>query len=300
MTWFFLVLMIVVYTLQSFLTRLYSDHYPGDPDMASPVFTLVSGIAVVIASFAVSGFRFHADWQTLVFGAVGGIAMVVYNNSIMKSIQNGPYSVMMVFQISGAIIIPLFVAAAVFDDHISLVQIICIAVVLVSVYLISKKDGETEFKKGFWGASLALGIANGVYGSLLNVQQRVTGAEQKEEMLAVIFGVAVLISGARLAFEQKKNFFRVMKQTKISAVYLAACSVVVVAGLFLLTALIGMMDLAILYTFDSSGMLVLSVICSWIFLKEKLSLTNALGCALMCLALICMSGWDWILSLFAR
>ena len=297
MSWIFLIFMIVVYTLQSFLTRLYSDHYPGDPDMASPVFTLVSGIAVVIASFAVSGFRCEADWQTLVFGAVGGIAMVVYNNSIMKSVQNGPYSVMMVFQISGAIIIPIFSAALIFGDPISPVQIICIAVVLISVYLISKKDGESEFKKGFWLASFALGIANGVYGSLLNVQQRVTGAEQKEEMLAMIFVTAVMISGTRLAFEQKKNFFRVMKQTKISALYLAACSVVVVVGLFLLTALIGMMDLAILYTFDSSGMLVLSVICSWLFLKEKLSRVNALGCVLMCLALICMSGWDWILSL---
>lgn len=292
--------MIVVYTLQSFLTRLYSDHYPGDPDMASPVFTIVSGIAVVIASVVATGFRFEADWQTLVFGVLGGVAMVIYNNSIMKSVQNGPYSVMMVFQISGAIIIPIFSSALIFGDHISVVQIICIAVVLVSGYMISKKEGESEFKKGFWLASIAMGIANGVYGSFLNIQQRVTGEGQKEEMLAVIFGVAVILSSIRLATQQKKEFFHVMKQTKQSAVYLALCSVTVVAGLFLLTALIGMMNLAVLYTFDVSGMLVLSVIASCIFLKEKISWLNVVGCVSMSLALICMSGWDWILSLFAR
>ena len=59
--------------------RLYSDHYPGKPEMVAPVFTIVSGIAVVVVSFAVSGFSFVADWQTLLFGAAGGIAMVVYN-----------------------------------------------------------------------------------------------------------------------------------------------------------------------------------------------------------------------------
>lgn len=299
MSWFFLTLMILVYTLQSFLTRLYSDHFPGKPSLAAPVFTIVSGIAVVIASWAVSAFRFAISWQTLVFGAVGGIAMVVYNESIMKSVQRGPYSVMMVFQISGAIIIPIFSAALIFGEPISAVQVICILTVLVSVYLVSKKDGEEKVQKGFWVASFALGIANGVYGSLLNVQQEVTGAGEKEEMLAVIFGVAVIISATRLALQQKKNFFSVMKQTKVSAFYLLLCSAVVVAGLFLLTALIGMMDLAILYTFDSSGMLVLSVIASCIFLKEKISRLNVIGLVTMCLALICMSGWDLIVSLFA-
>ena len=298
MSWFLLILMIVVYTLQSFLMRLYSDHYPGKPEMVAPVFTIVSGIAVVVVSFAVSGFHFEADWQTLVFGALGGIAMVVYNDSIVKSVQNGPYSVMMVFQISGAIIIPIFSASLIFGDSITVVQLICIAVVLVSGYLISKKEGESEFKKGFWLASLLMAIANGVYGSFLNIQQRVTGADQKEEMLAVIFGVAVLVASTRLALQQKKDFFRVMKQSKVSTVYLVLCSVTVVAGLFLLTSLIGMMDLAILYTFDVSGMLVLSVICSCIFLKEKISLINVIGCVAMSMALICMSGWDLIVSLF--
>ena len=133
LSWILLAMMIIVYTLQSFLTRLYSDRYPGEPSMAAPVFTIVSGLAVVVASFVVSGFHFEADWPTLLFGAVGGVAMVLYNDSIMKSVQRGPYSVMMVFQISGAIIIPIFTGVLFFDEPISWVQIICIAVVLVSV-----------------------------------------------------------------------------------------------------------------------------------------------------------------------
>ena len=67
-------LMIVISTAQSILSRFYSTSYPGREDLSSPVFTIVSGIAVVIASWAVSAFRFDFSWQTLVFGAVGGIA----------------------------------------------------------------------------------------------------------------------------------------------------------------------------------------------------------------------------------
>ena len=43
--------MILMYTLQSLLTRKYSDHYPGRPEMASPVFTVVSGLAVAVVTF---------------------------------------------------------------------------------------------------------------------------------------------------------------------------------------------------------------------------------------------------------
>ena len=41
-------LLILLYTLQSFLCKLYTDKYPGDDDMASSVFTVVSGLTVAI------------------------------------------------------------------------------------------------------------------------------------------------------------------------------------------------------------------------------------------------------------
>ena len=106
--------------------------------------------------------------------------------------------------------------------------------------------------------------------------------------------VTVVISCIVLFAQQKRRFFSVMKQTKRSAFYLALASLVVAGAIHLLTAMLGMMDLALLYTFDNSGVLMFSVLCSWIFFKEKLSLKNWLGCAAMCIALTLMMGWDWI------
>lgn len=298
MTYLLLGVMILMYTLQSLLTRKYSDHYPGDPDLASPVFTIISGLVVFVVSLAMCRFRFEASWQTWVLGLANGLALVLYNTTIIKASQSGPYSVLMVFSIAGGIIIPTVVGRIVFGDELTLVKIICILVVLGSVYLISMKDEETKLKKGFWAACIGLAVGNGLYGTFLDAQQRLTGAEQKEEMVAVTFLVAVLISAGILLKKQKKNFFVVMKQTKKSAVFLLTCSLVVAGAIHMMTFMLGLMDLTILYTFDNSSVLMLSVLCSWAFFKEKLSWKNVVGCVTMCAALICMMGWDWIVGLF--
>ena len=51
-----------------------------------------------------------------------------------------------------------------------------------------------------------------------------------------------------------------------------------------------------LYTFYNSAVLMLSVLCSYLFLGEKLSLKNILGCIAMCIALFFMMGGDTILA----
>ena len=40
MEFFLILLMIVIYTLQSAAVKLYSDSYPGEPSMASPILIL--------------------------------------------------------------------------------------------------------------------------------------------------------------------------------------------------------------------------------------------------------------------
>ena len=49
--WLAVIGMIALYTFQSLFTKLYTDHYPGDPDMASSVLTVVSGLTVAVITF---------------------------------------------------------------------------------------------------------------------------------------------------------------------------------------------------------------------------------------------------------
>ncbi len=284
-----LAVLVIVYTLQSLLCRQYSDRYPGDPDDASPVFTIVSGLTVTVVSVILCGFRFDVSLWTVVLGIANALALTAYNRFLIQASQTGPYSILMIFSLSGGIVIPAVVDMIFFHNQLSLVEIACIAVVLGSVYLVSSKDEKNVFKKGFWFASVGLCIANGVYGALLASQQKITGVGEKEEMVAITYCLAAILCLVTLGAKKKKSFFGAMRQSKISLAYLIVCSLIVATGIHLLTFLINKIDLTLLYTFDNSSVLLLSVLCSWAFFKEKLSWKNILGCFTMCGALIVMS-----------
>lgn len=296
MTYLLMGVVVLLYTAQSFLTRLFSAAYPGESRHASPVFSTVSGLTVVVVSLVICGFHFAASPLTWLLGIVNGFALLLYNTAIIKASKTGPYSVLMVFSIAGGIIIPALTGSLAFGDSLTSLKIICIVAVLLCVYLISDKDERTERKRGFWPAVSLLAISNGAFGAFLDAQQRITSVAEKEEMVAITFGVCSLFSLASLIIKQKRNFPVVMKQSRRSLVLLALASLVVASAVHVLTFVIGLVDLAVLYTFYNSAVLMLSVISSCLFLKEKMSPKNVIGCVAMCVALILLMGGDAILA----
>jgi drug/metabolite transporter (DMT)-like permease len=166
---------------------------------------------------------------------------------------------------------------------------VAVAIALVAVYLMSyRKSGEVEWKKEFIPCCFGLAIANGAYGTILNTQQQLTGEEEKEILIAITYALAAAISLV-IYLVKEKGSVSGFKQTKASLIYLAACSLVVAFAINVLVCIIPLVNVTVLYTFDNAGTLLLSVICSVIFFKEKLSKLNAIGCAVMCGALIMIS-----------
>ena len=301
--------LVVIYTMQSLFTRYYSASYPGSEALASPVFTIVSGLIVTLVTFAFAGFRFEASPITLILGVVNALAIVLYNTALIKASATGPYSITMVFMIAGGIAIPAIVTRF-FGDDLSIVKILSILVVLVSVYLVARKPGETyQSKKAFFLSCFLLALGNGVYGTLLDLQQRLTlptGADvspEKEEMVMITYFVGVLISAATLLAKEKKGFFGAFKQTKKSLLFLICASLVVAFAINMFVYIIAYMKdhggTTILYTLDNSLVFLLSVSFSCIFMKEKLSKLNVLGCITLCIALVCMALSPQIMNFFA-
>ena len=290
MDFLLILLMILVYTLQSAFVKLYSDSYPGEPTMASPIFSAVSGLAVALVGIFMVGSSFSASPMTAFLGALNGITLIVYNRSIISSSQKGPYSVLMVFSVAGGILVP-----AVFSlcrgVTFSAIKWVSMALVIASIYfVIRKNDEDMKAKKGYYLACLGLGISNGVYGGLLDLQQGITGVGEKEEMVMISYfvsgGALLLIS----LLSRRKQFAADIRQTKRSLVFLILSSAVVVAAIYLLSYLITIIeDTNMLFTFNNAGVLLFNVLFSWIFLKEKLSVMNIIGCAVMCIGLVGVS-----------
>ena len=290
-------LVIFLYTAQSLFTRMYTDHYPGDKSLTTPVFAVVCGIIVTVISFLFSGFSYSCGWLTVLLGLVNAGILYGYDAFIIKASATGPYSILMTFSLTGGIVIPAVVCWIIGYESFSWVQLISIFVIFGSVMMISKKEEDAEnkeeFKKHrtfFLIICTLLGIANGLYGVLLTLQQEITGAAEKEEMIAVTFVGAAIISLVQLIVKEKKNSLQAFKQNKKSLIFLLLTALVSALAInALVIALAFGIDSTLVYTFDNAGVLLLSAIASAVFFKEKLSKINIIGCIIMSIGLICMS-----------
>jgi drug/metabolite transporter (DMT)-like permease len=203
----------------------------------------------------------------------------------------------MTFSLTGGIVVPAIVCWILGYDSFSWIQLISILVIFGSVLMISNKEEDAENKEEFRKhrtffliVCTLLGLANGLYGVLLTVQQQVTGVSEKEEMIAVTFVGAALISLVQLIIKEKKNTLQAFRQTKKSLIFLLLTALVSALAInALVIALAFDIDATLVYTFDNAGVLLLSAIASAVFFKEKLSKMNVIGCIIMSAGLICMS-----------
>ena len=293
---FIIALVVLLYTLQSLFTRFYTDHYPGDKSLTTPVFAVVCGLIVTAVSFIFSGFSFKCAWLTVLLGIVNAVVLYGYDAFIIKASATGPYSILMTFSLTGGIVVPAIVSRIFFDVPFSWVQLISILIIFASVLMISKKEGENEnaeehkkHKTFFLIICSLLGLANGLYGVLLNTQQELTGVAEKEEMVAVTFIGAAVISLIQLVIKERKNTLKAFKQTKLSLTFLLLTALVSALAINALVIALDGIDTTLVYTFDNAGVLLLSAIASAVFFKEKLSKLNVIGCIIMSIGLICMS-----------
>ena len=303
--WMGVILLIMLYTLQSLFTKLYTDKYPGDADMASPILTVCSGVTVVVITFFCFSFcQFTLNWWSILIGALNAFSLFGYNHFIVKASASGPYSIVMMFNLSGGIIIPIIVSLIMGWDNSwgttfqIILNITCIVAIITAVYLVTlrPKQSSTENSKGislpFLLSCLGLAVCNGIYGTFLTLQQQMTaagGEGNRDEMIIATFGFAAIISLVYGLIKQKGKFFGAFRQNKMSAIYLAATSLAFAIAINLIVIIIPYFDTTILYTIDNSSVLIMSVLISWIFFKERLTRVNFIGISIMVAALVCMN-----------
>ena len=298
--------------MQSLFTRLYTDYYPGDKSLTTPVFAVVCGLIVTAVSFIFSGFTFSCGWFTVLLGVLNAFVLYGYDAFIIKASTTGPYSILMTFSLSGGIIIPALVSwVSNFKENFSFVQLFAIVIIFISVFMITSKKEDAENKEElkkhrtfFLIICSLLGLANGLYGVLLNLQQELTGefdlagnlisASEKEEMVVITFIGAAVISLVQLLVKEKKNTLKAFKQTKLSLTFLLLSAAVSALAINALVIALEGVNETVVYTFDNAGVLLLSAIASAVFFKEKLSKLNIAGCLLVSVGLAFMGGYELI------
>ena len=95
--------------------------------------------------------------------------------------------------------------------------------------------------------------------------------------------------------KRKKKFLGDFRQSGKSLAFLLLCALCTSSAIILLSTLINDgMDTTLLFTFDNAGVLFFSVICSAIFLKERLSVLNWIGCSTRAVGLCGIVFWGGV------
>ena len=99
---------ILLYSFQTLFCKMFTDRYPGKPELASPVFGALEGVFIFLLSWVWQGFRFQADTLTLLLGIGNAAILLGYNTFLIKASSRGSYAFMNVMLLFGGILVPIY------------------------------------------------------------------------------------------------------------------------------------------------------------------------------------------------
>ena len=290
--------MITLYSFQATFCNLFAKQYPGKKEFSSPVYSVFFGLIITLGSFIFSGFTFHPSRPILILGAICGVVIIAYNTLLIRASILGPFSITMIFNMSGAILIPLF-WTVLQGDPLSVWQIFAIIVMVVSLVLLNLEDRKKEEdgeKAGSGKVSLRfllticfLGFVNGMYGILMDAGEKASGGAGKTDMIVMTYGVSTVLALILLVLRAGRDTLSSFRQTGKSALSLFLSCMGACAAANLLMFALSLVNPAVLYAMDNGGVLVVSVLWSALILKEKMSKWKFVGLILALGAIVALS-----------
>lgn len=285
--------LVLLFTFQSTFANAFAKHYPGDKDKSSDVYSVFYGIIVAASTLVISGFSFSPSKWTVILGVVNGFVLFCYNLAIIKASQHGPFSVTMIFSLSGSILIPLVWSMLHDGARLSAVQYILVLVMLVSFVFLNledKTEGENaKITLKFLLFAMMLFAANGTYGTILNTQKLMVGGSEDAEVIIITFVISAVLGLVSLIVKSGKGTLAAFRQNKKSTLSVLAASVSAATAANLLMYSLSIINAVVLYAVNNGGTLIVSVLWSVILLKEKLGIKKIIGLVLAIVAVFGLS-----------
>ena len=277
---------ILLSTGQNLLCKLFTMKYPGKSVDAASVYALTTGLVTAVVSLSLNGFSIACSRLTLILGIVNSVFGIILDYSVVKISRSGPYSLQMLFIINGGILIPAIVARA-FGDSYSVVKWISLVIIIPAVYLAcyNNRDSFTD-KKTFFTFCVLGALGNGGFLSMLDIQQRLTGVNEKSAMLAVSYLSIAVVSAVFIAATHRGKLWDAFRMPATPAVMLIAGAVILSAAINLKVYLLTVISSVLLYAFDNVGTLILSTGLSVVFFKDRITVPKIVGCGILSAALI--------------
>lgn len=281
---------IVVATLQSLFSRLYSDRYPRATGMASALaYAVFYGAFIGLATLALEGFAFAASSATWILGVANALVLSLYNLSLLQAGISGGYAAMMVSLLSGGILVPAVSNAVFLGQALGAAQLAGIALLLLAIVLMNLRGlsvaGQSR-KFYLWCALLFL--SNGLYGALLSAQAQLAAGAQRGEMISITYLGSALACAALLFFRAPREFCPAFHMGGRAALCALGGGVSATIASNLLLFLMHAMNSTVVNTVCNGGVLVVSTLLSAAMLHEKLTRPAVLGMVVACAGIVLM------------
>ncbi len=281
---------IVVATLQSLFSRLYSDRYPRATGMASALaYAVFYGAFIGLATLALEGFAFAASPATWILGVANALVLSLYNLSLLQAGICGGYAALMVSLLSGGILVPAVSNAVFLGQALGAAQLAGIALLLLAIVLMNLRGlsvaGQSR-KFYLWCALLFL--TNGLYSALLSAQAQLAAGAQRGEMISITYLGSALACAALLFFRAPREFCPAFHMGGRAALCALGGGVSATIASNLLLFLMHAMNSTVVNTVCNGGVLVASTLLSAAMLHEKLTRPAVLGLVVACAGIVLM------------
>ena len=289
----FVVLMTVVciacYTGQTFFNKLFSMHYKGPEAAATPVYAVLYGALVSAVTLALVRFQLNPSGETVLLGCINGVVLFLYNLGMIRASRTGPYAFQSIVMLFGSIVVCLLFSAAYWGDRLTFSQMAGIAVMLIAFVVLN--GGGIDFrgvKKGYFFWVISLFFTNGIYGVLMDAQQRLY-VQERNEMIIVTFFSSSVVSLLYLLISQRERSLQAFQMGGAAWGFAAGSGLCAALAVYMLMALLTYIPSYILYTVCNGSILVLSAILCRIVLKEHMTKLTVAGILLSAISIILLS-----------
>ncbi len=283
--------MTLLFSFQSLFCKLFSLKNTGkDAAETSSVFSITYGAFAGLVTLALAGFRFAPSKETLLLGLFNAAMLLLYNTAMIQASRTGSYSLQMISSLFGGIALPMLHEVLFLGGKLSVLQLAAIGMMLAAFVLMNLKGlgfGGHSGQFLFWCG--ALFVSNGLFGVLMNLQQRLSqGAERNEMVILTYLGMAVVYGLLQMAKDAKKlkASFRIGREALL---YLLLCCISATCAAHLMLHVLNLVDATVLYTIDNGGVLLLSVLYSRVLFRERLTLPQGIGVLLSIASIVMLS-----------
>ncbi len=282
------------------------------------ILALVSLVEFAVTGLiATGGFTMHGP--TLGYAVMRGVAYIVGMIGYLEAVRHGPLLLSIIISRMG-LAIPMIVSIFLYDERLSVLMVVGVALLFLALFLFNKKDDSGEgggTSTIFWIFVTLSAVGNGIEGLATKMQQEATKAEFGEacfnsELLflstlleAVIFLVLTLIrpprrvsaSGELVPLPESKSA-RVREFFALSSVGIVW--VVLYALSNATNAFVGSLVISklpvIFYFMASTGIsILLTFLISRFIYREKLRPAQYIGVAIAVVGLILLNDWPSVL-----